>query len=76
MSHRFGPKQSRRASGLPTSRDHTITTARDLEEASHGINYINQRRKRDRAKDSAAERVKIERGKITLSPVLDEWLKK
>ena len=50
--------------------------AQDLEEAARGINQINQRRRREKADDSAAERLKMERSKITLSPVLDEWLKK
>lgn len=54
----------------------TFRQAVDIEDAAHAINYINRKQRQEKHGNYLTEREKEEKRKITLSPTLDEWLKK
>ena len=50
--------------------------ATSIEEAALGIKLIQNRQRAEYGQQKAAERAALAKAKITLSPVLNEWLKK
>ena len=64
-------KQSAHRHGNSGSSDGGFRDATDIEQASHAVNAINARMKREATMDKD-----YARRKITLSPSLDAWLKK